>query len=849
MSLYKFLKNNFTAGRLSALLGVRSDFDRYSNGAKELQNFQTLPQGGITVRPGSIFQAEVKDSSKFTRLVPFQFSTTDSYMLEFGDLYFRIYKNSGLVLNSDQSITAITKANPAVLTYSGADNFANGDQLYITEVGGMTEINDSKLYYTVSNVNTGANTFEIQDRDGVNINSTAFTTYTSGGVINKIVTITTDWREADLAKLDFAQTADVITVVHGNYSPKDITRTSDTSWTITSWMKDGDDTGATLQIVDGPYLAENSTATTIALSGTTGSVTVTASALAGINQGDGFLATDIGRLIRFFDTSAFTYLEITAHTSTTVVTATIIGADAAVGTATLRWRLGSWSETTGFPKAITYYQQRRFLANTDEEIDKLWGSAIEGFYTFIPGVADDDAVSFLISSAQVNAIYWLVGSGKRLRMGTEGGVWSIWGGSDNITIAPTNVQANFERPTRCKQVKPVDLGSETLFVQRSGKVMRELSFSFEKDSLFDPDISIISEDILGNKGDITDEGVLDMSYQLEPISTIWCAKEDGEVAALTYAKTEGILAWHKHVFGGTTTKVKSIKVITSGGQDIVWVIVSRIINSVTRQYVEKLDVEYRNRDIQNAIFFDSATKHTGDVIAQTLTLGAVTGTGITATAGGGTPFATTNNPVGRIIEEVQTDGTRSKAEIISRTSDTVVTVNILRDFASTSVSSAAWNMSISTITGLEAWEGESVSILSNGGTHPNVTVSSGSITLDAQYNRIIVGLSYTPKVTTMDIDFSSQLGTAFTGKQVLEKVQINYFQSVGGKLYQTSGQDTDLVYRKGNSPMGEGMASETGFKEVKVKSKQTGKLNLTLEATPGLPFTLLGFIIRGQLTE
>lgn len=852
MSVYKWLKNNFTSGRLSKLLGIRSDFDRYQNGAEEIQNMITLPQGGLTVRPGTIFQAEVKDSSSVTRLIPFQFSTTDSYMLEFGDQYFRVYKNSGLVLESDVTITGITQANPAVVTTSGAHGYSNGDQVYITGVVGMTEINDSRLYYTVANVT--ATTFEVQDRDGSNVDSSSFTAYSSGGTVNKIYTVTTPYVAADLFNLDFAQTADVITIVGSSYSPRDITRTSDTAWSVTPWMKDSDDASATLQIVDGPYLAENESTTTITASGGSYSpgdtVTLTASSIVGINSNEGFKTTDVGRLIRLWNSTdaVWGWAEITAWTSTTVIDVVVKGENDIAGTpvAETLWRLGAWSETTGFPKTITYYQQRRFLANTDTEIDKLWGSAIEGFYTFEPGTNDVDAVSYLIASAQVNAIYWLTGSGKRLRIGTEGGVWSVWGGSDNLTITPTNVEANFERPTRCKKLKPIDLGSETLFIQRSGKVMRELSFVFEKDSLFDPDISILSEDILGDKGDTTDEGVVDMCYQLEPISSIWAAKDDGETAGLTYAKTEQILAWHNHIFGGTDTKVKSIKAITSEGQDIVWMIVERTIDSVTRKYVEKFDVEYRNRDVQDAIFFDSATEHTGDVIAQTLTLSAITGTGITATAGGSVFVA---GDVGRVIEQIQTDGTRSKFEITGYTSGTIVTGNVLRDFVSTSISASDWNMSVNTIDGLDAWEGETLSILANGGTHPERTVSSGSITLDAQYNKLVIGFPYTSKVTTMNIDIGSQLGTSFTGKQAIEKIQIDYYQSVGGKLYQTEGEETDLVYRKGNSLMGEGISAETDYKEIRVKSKQSDRLQLTFEATPGLPFTLLGFTIRGQLKE
>jgi hypothetical protein len=448
---FKFLQNNFTSGQLSPLVSKRSDFDRYKNGAKTLKNVQVMTQGGVTARTGSKFIAETKDSSAASELIPFKFSATDAYMLEFGNLYMRVYKDSGLVLTSDQSITGITQANPAVVTYSGADNFANGDQIFITEVVGMTEVNDSRLYYTVANVNTGANTFELQDRDGTNIDSTSFTAYSSGGVINEIYEITTPYATADLSKIDWTQSGDTITLTHPDYEIRDLVRTSDTSWAL-----------ATKDLEDGPYLTENTTDTTLTLGGTTGSVSVTASAVTGINDGDGFQTTDVGRLIRWHDGTDFTWLEITGHTSTTIVTATIMGEDAAVTTATVRWRLGVFSDTTGHAEKCTYYQQRLIL--TKGEV--VYGSETDNFISFVPGTDDANGIEYTVAAGEVNDIRWVAGGARRLRIGTEGGIQSLWGGSTNQALTPTNAVANVENTIKCKEVKPVSIGNSTLFLQR-----------------------------------------------------------------------------------------------------------------------------------------------------------------------------------------------------------------------------------------------------------------------------------------------------------------------------------------------------------------------------------------------
>lgn len=79
-------------------------------------------------------------------------------------------------------ITGITQANPAVVTYSGTDNWVNDHKVFITAVVGMTEVNLQA--FTIKNVNTGANTFELRNEaDTANIDSTAYGAYSSGGIV------------------------------------------------------------------------------------------------------------------------------------------------------------------------------------------------------------------------------------------------------------------------------------------------------------------------------------------------------------------------------------------------------------------------------------------------------------------------------------------------------------------------------------------------------------------------------------------------------------------------------------------------------------------------------------------
>ena len=122
---------SFVSGELGSKLDGRTDFAKYQSGAKQLQNFLVHPQGSATRRVGTQFIEEVKDSSKKTRLVPFEFSTEQTYILEFGDQYIRFFKDKGQITESNKTITAITAANPAVVT-SNSHGYSNGDFVIIS---------------------------------------------------------------------------------------------------------------------------------------------------------------------------------------------------------------------------------------------------------------------------------------------------------------------------------------------------------------------------------------------------------------------------------------------------------------------------------------------------------------------------------------------------------------------------------------------------------------------------------------------------------------------------------------------------------------------------------------------
>ena len=133
--------STFTAGEISPRLEGRVTIEKYREGLSELTNMIVQPHGGVTRRPGTEYLGEVKDSSSVTRLIPFEFKTSDTYALEFGNQYMRVFRNGLQVLeDSEKTVTAVTQANPGVFTASG-HGLSNGDEVYLyNDSGDMTEL-------------------------------------------------------------------------------------------------------------------------------------------------------------------------------------------------------------------------------------------------------------------------------------------------------------------------------------------------------------------------------------------------------------------------------------------------------------------------------------------------------------------------------------------------------------------------------------------------------------------------------------------------------------------------------------------------------------------------------------
>ena len=524
---------SFVSGELGAKLDGRTDFAKYNTGAKTLENFLIHPQGSATRRVGTQFIAEVKDSTKKTRLIPFEFSTVQTYVLEFGNQYMRVYKDKG-------------------------------------------------------QVQSGGSAFELA----------------------------TPYLEAELFEIKFAQSADVLFICHPNHAARKLARTGHTSWTLTE-----------IDFTDGPYLSPNATSTTLTPSGTTGSVNITASAST-------FAATDVGRLVSFNSGRA----KITGFTSATVVAATT-QVDFANTNAITDWKLGAFSGTTGHPSCVSFFEQRLVFAGTLSEPQTLYFSKSGDYENMTTGTNADDAMVYTIASNQVNRIRYLK-SVRTLLVGTSGGEFTVSADGTDAAITPTNIVIKKQSSYGTANVDAQPAGNSILFLQKAKRKIRELSYNFDTDGYVAPDLTILNDIV-------TKSGINEMAYQQEPDSILWCVRDDGILAGLTYQRSEAVIAWHRHKLGGTfgtgstATGYGVVESVASiSGQlteDDFYVIVKRTINGATKRYVEAFaPFDFDETDATDFRFADSHLTYSGSATTTLSGLAHLEGQTVSVLADGAT---------------------------------------------------------------------------------------------------------------------------------------------------------------------------------------------------------------------
>jgi hypothetical protein len=842
MTVRNIDQTDFSSGELSPKVQGRFQLELYKKGLELCENYIAEPQGPARFRTGTQYVNHTR-LNQVARLLPFQFNDEQSYILELTNLYMRIFKDEGVILEDDVAITSSTNATPVVVTTTAPHGYSDGDEVYISGIATATDLNGK--YYLVAN--KAASTFELTDVDGTDIAGTAAGT---GGTSAKIFELALPYLEAELFDIDFDQNADTLTVTHNNHDIINITRTGHSAWTASTYSRTND-----------PF--EPLVITNISQANP-GVVTYT-----GTDPANGDTKT-IQEVIGMTEVNGNSYIVANVNVGANTFELTdSTGANVDTSGFTAYGSVGTAGD---YPSAIGYYEGRRFFGGTKSLPETFWGtrgpdSSTDGLPRYSDHTAGTDAdhsIAFTLAPSYegtVNAIEWIAGMSSFLAMGTFGGVNKAVGSGLDEPIAPDSINVKPISDVGSAHTSPIPRGSVIIYIQRGRLKIRSLEFDVLSESFTPIDRNFVADHI-------STSGFKQLAFQDGDPDILWGVLNNGNFTGLTFKTSEDISGWHRHIIGGVDVKVKSAAAISQPTSfDQLWVVVERTINSLTRRYVEFFTAEAvipRRSDFvtgdanetaddetfSNAMFeaqkeyihVDSALTYdgslTGSDAGATLTpASAVIATGITFTA---SAAIFTAAMVGRELWKKAIDGVgEGRAVITGYTDTTHVVCTITKAFDSTTAMAAGdWYLTTNTLSGLAHLEGETIAAITDGAEHPTgLTVSSGATTLNFQVSKAHVGKSYTGRLRTLNLEPGGETGPGHAKPSRIVKINPRFHNTARARVGTDFYNLKELVFRKTSSstnrpaPLFSGIPTESIiFPDTWQKGKQ-----IIIEQTHPLP--------------
>mgnify|MGYP003643098504 FL=1 len=681
------IQTNFTAGEISPRLFGRIDLAKYNNGAKVIENAIVQTHGGLTRRAGTRFADEVKNSARPPRLVEFQYSTEQSYVLEIGSEH-DTNENEGYVrffrIDADGvPYKLITSGGATVelddLNWSLADlpflKFVqSADTLFVfnggnssTDIGNPVqrirrigadntiagwECTPMQTEGTGSSGSGGTNSYvdgPYQDMNSeeiwlqltakpLEIGGTqtieAFASETS-------TTKAYPFQQSDRGRLIRLEDASNDYNVIG-FQPRGSTNALGALVTVSGHSMEqainlgySGETAAKVEFFDvarGPTFLSGTTHSARKVNTITSPLNATTFELFHATTGENetysetvtFDSVDIEGKVRISNNPQIGYGVITELVASSEGTGdnedyysqvTVLVKNKFLDRQrTQNFRLGAWSQTTGYPSCGGFHQGRLWAANTLTNPDTLWASESNVFNVFSPTdmktsqIVDSQSLQITLASKQVNAINDIKSDAQGLMIFTKGGEWLGRGQNATAPITPTTMsfskQSTFGSSSKLQATR---LGGSYLVFQRDRTTLREYTYEFATDRFNAPNITLLAEHITKNK-------IKESTIQLGSSHRLWCLSETGELISLTYEKGQEVLAWAKHKMAtsgtgasaNTVATVQSIARTTDNDNDNIWLLVKRTIGTADKYFVEMMVDDFEEADDhKNAFFVES----------------------------------------------------------------------------------------------------------------------------------------------------------------------------------------------------------------------------------------------------
>ncbi len=625
---------SFAKGEIAPALYARVDTAMYKVALKLARNAIVHSYGGISNRPGTTCLGPVKDHSNLPRLFRFHLGSTDQYILEFGNLYMRVFRNDAIVLDvaGAITITGVTQASPGVFT-AATHGYTGGEEAVIRMSSGMVEMHNRR----VDIVYIDANTFSLTDQvTGTAIDTTNFTAWASGGTstVQGIYEVVTEYAQADLANLKMVQSGNTLTVTHKTYEVTDFTRTGHNVWTLTkpTFAPNIDAPSTGLSGVSNPdsdfpnadtetkVYVVTSIADTDAYfeeSVASSNITVTGSREAGWDNTitwDAVITTPLPTRYAVYRKDNG-LLGLVGETEELTFTDDNIAADLTISPPKAR---NPFDAVNSYPQTSGYYEQRQVFGYTIDDPDTNWFSqtGLRLNMSVSNPLQANDAITASLSSQDVQEIRHYVAL-EDLIVFTNSGEWRIDSGGDSAFSTDT-IKMKPQSTWGASHRRPLVFGKTILFAEDGDARIRSLGYTLEADGYNGNDITILASHLFANESP-NKYVIVDMARTTSPESMIYVVRSDGQLCVLTFNEEQKVTAWTTWDTCGKFKSVATLRRSLSDVEDGVYFVVERPTpEGGTAGFVEVLNTR-KFADVRDGYFLDGGSKYDIPILATGVT--------------------------------------------------------------------------------------------------------------------------------------------------------------------------------------------------------------------------------------
>lgn len=577
----------FTTGEVSPDVSSRFDLEQYKSALLEAENVVIRPYGAVAKRQGSQYVGQVKYSDKPTRLFEFTTNTNNSFMLEFGDKYIRVW-NYGIYtgievttpftsdilfdLNCNQSgdVMFICSGKYPIQTLSRYSDTDWRMSTYKLTEQPYDEINTDNGHTLTVNGDTITSTKDLftQDMVGSVIQIAYYVeavhTKSAGEVVEKRV-------HRGLLPLLIEKTYNNI-----NYNVENYSTDTELSWKFTTHGTWEGTVKIQISNNDGQTWKDYRTYT----SKNDYNVTDTGKIEAGarLKYVSDIKSGSVNCDLSIMPFTQYGIVEIKSVTDAKNAKVNVLNG-IKEGEPSYQWKLGSWNRGRGYPKLCTFYQDRFVVAATDSKPNFIWFSRTGDYPNFgvekVEGtITDDSAITLPVINRKMCEIRHLVPANDLIIL-TSGNEWIVRG---DKTITPTNCNLKTQTQRGALSCEPQFIGNRCVFVQERGGTVRDMGYSYESDNYTGQDLTLFVKTLV--KGHLA----VTSAYAQDPDSIIYYVRDDGQLNCLTYIPEQKVYGWSHFVTNG---KYRYVESVAEGEQDTIYFVVDRVINNKSVKCIER----------------------------------------------------------------------------------------------------------------------------------------------------------------------------------------------------------------------------------------------------------------------